>query len=151
MATRSDGMHRVALDRRGFALALALLAVVLLGSFAVFGLAAATARVRLAGDLRVAIEADLRATSLLAERRVLADSALAAMPNGGRIDFGVVQRERGWWLRSWATRHGSLVMLSAEAVLRRADLEVIAMRRATLLLGAVAADTLRVSGYRSRY
>lgn len=143
--------RRSARSRGGFALALALFAVVLLGSFAAIGLAAATAQLRLAADLRVAVEADLRVASVLAEQRVQADSLLAALPSGASVDFGMVAVERGWWQRSWATRHGTLVLLSAEVLLRRTDLAVVALRRATLLLGGVSADTLRVSGYRSRY
>lgn len=130
---------------------MALVVVVLLASFAALGLAAATARLRLTGDLRVAVEADVRVASLLAERRVQGDSALAALSDGERVDFGVRLRGDGWQERSWALRQGNLVLLSAEVMLRGSGQTLVAARRATLLLGAVSADTVRVSGYRFRY
>lgn len=134
----------------GFALASALVGVVLVSAFAALALLAATARLRLAGDLRIAVEADLRVASLLAERRVLGDSLLAALSDGGALDFGIRDAD-GWRERSWAERRGLLVRLSAEVTLQPGAGAVIGARRATLLLGVVTADTLRVSGYRSRY
>lgn len=134
----------------GFALATALVGVLLVSAFASLALLAATARLRLAGDLRVAVEGDLRVASLLAERRVLGDSLLAALSDGSSVTFGDRNGE-GWQERSWAERRGSLVRLSAEVTLRPGGGAVFAARRATLLLGLVTADTLRVSGYRSRY
>ncbi|MES2305563.1 MAG: hypothetical protein V4558_08645 [Gemmatimonadota bacterium] len=135
----------------GFALALALLAVILLGGFAAVALVAASARLRLAGDLRIAIEGDLQAASALAERRVNADSVLVALTDGDRIDFGTAAVGSGWWAHSIAWRTGTLVQLSTEVTLRNDRLQLVGARRATLLIGVVAADTLRVSGYRSRY
>lgn len=130
---------------------MALLAVVLLAGFAAVALVAASARLRLAGDLRIAIEGDLLAASTLAERRVNADSLLVALADGDRIDFGTTAIGRGWQARSTAWREGSLLQLSAEVTLRDDRLQLVGARRATLLIGVIGADTLRVSGYRSRY
>ncbi len=135
----------------GFALALALVAIVLLEGFAALALLAAAARVRLAGDLRLATEADLRVASALAEVRVAQDAALAGLPDRARIDLPCPARDVRWTAACWAVRQGPLVQLSAEIALRNPLGVAVAARRATLLLGHVAADTVRVSGYRPRY
>lgn len=135
----------------GFALALALVAVVLLAGFASLALQAASAQLRLAGDLRLAVEGDLLVAGALAQRRMNAESLMARLIDGGRIDFAAADLGRGWRERSWASRRGPLVQLSAEVTLGGSDRQLLAARRATLLFRVVAADTLRVSGYRSRY
>ena len=135
----------------GFALVLALLAIVLLEGFAALALFAAGARQRLASDGRVAVEGDLLVTSVLAEARVAEDSVMRNLPDGGRVDFPAQQRGAGWTVTSGATRWGRLIQLTAEATWGGATGEVAGRRRATLLLGFNAADTLRVSSYRSRF
>jgi hypothetical protein len=131
-------------------LALALVAIVLLEGFAALALLAASARYRLAGDSRVAVEGDLLAASRLANARIAADSAMRRLPDGGRVTFAL-ERHGGWEVSSAAARRGALIELSAAATLRDRSGAVSGMRRATLLLVLVAADTLRVSGYRSRF
>ena len=135
----------------GFALALALVAIVLLEGFAAMALLAASARVRLAGDSRVAVEGDLLVASTLAEARLGADGLLRLLPDGGRIDLPARVRGSGWRVAGWAARQGTLIQLSAEVTLRGRGGALAAARRATLLLSHVSADTVRVSGYRSRY
>ena len=135
----------------GFALALALVAIVLLEGFAALALFAAGARHRLASDGRVAVEGDLLVASVLAEARVAEDSVMRLLPDGGSTTFAVQRRGDGWTVTSGAARQGRLVQLTAEARWHGPTEVVSGIRRATLLLGFSAADTLRVSGYHSRY
>jgi hypothetical protein len=135
----------------GFALALALVAILLLEGFAAVALLAATARIRLANDARLAVEGDLLVASELAEVRVGADTAIRRLADSGRVDFPVRTRGRGWTVRSWAVRRGSLGLLTAEATVRGQNGVVIGARQATLLLAFGGADTIRVSGDRARY
>ena len=135
----------------GFALALALVAIVLLEGFAALALFAAGARQRLASDGRTAVEGDLLVASVLAEARVAEDSVMRMLPDGGRVDFPARRRGTGWTMTSSAIRQGRLILLTAEATLRGPTDLIGGIRRATLLLGFRAADTLRVSGYRSRF
>lgn len=135
----------------GFALAIALVAIVLLEGFAALALLAASARHQLAADSRVAVEGDLLAASTLAETRVAADSAMRQLPDGGRLTTAAVRRGDGWTVSIAALRQGDLIQLTSEATLRNRAGALRGMRRATLLLVLIAADTLRVSGYRSRF
>ena len=150
MTIQPIGVRR-ALPTAGFALALALVAVLLLEGFAAVALLAASARIRLANDARIAVEGDLLVASELAEARVGADTAIRQLPDGGRADFPARARGRGWTVRSWAVRRGSLALVTAEATVRGPNGVVIGARQATLLLGFAGADTIRVSGDRSRF
>jgi hypothetical protein len=142
---------RRALPTAGFALALALVAILLLEGFAAMALLAASARIRLAHDARLAVEGDLLVASELAEVRVGADTVIRQLADGGRAEFPARPRGRGWTVRSWVVRRGSLGLVTAEATVWGQNGVVIGARHATLLLGFGGADTIRVSGDRSRY
>lgn len=137
--------------RAGIALLLVLAAILLLESLAAVALRAAVARLRLAGDNRIALEGDLLAASALASARIGADSQLAALPDGGRFDLPAGALSHGWQAERWAVRQGDLIRLAVVVTLRASDGTLLGARRRTLLIGRVAADTVRVSGYRPRY
>ena len=137
--------------RAGFALLLALGVVLLLESFAALALGAARGRLRLAGDGRLALEGDLLAASALAGARFRADSLLGRLADGERIDWPSQSLQHGWVAQRWAIRRGALLLLRVELTLRDRSGALLGARRQTLLIGRVAADTLRVSGYRPRF
>ncbi|MES2124010.1 MAG: hypothetical protein V4503_04900, partial [Gemmatimonadota bacterium] len=102
-------------------------------------------------DNRIAIEGDLLVASALASARVGADSQLAALADSGRLDLPDLPLAHGWLAQRWAVRQGALIRLTVRATLRASDGTLLGARRQTLLIGRVAADTVRVSGYRPRY
>lgn len=139
------------MTRRGFALPLALLGVVLLEGSAAMLLLAAGARRRLVGDARFAIEGELAVSSALADLRVGAAGELRTLADGERRTLAASPRG-GWDVTAWAARRGSVVQLEVRAERRTAGGgATLAERRGTLLLVVVDADTVRVSGRRGRF
>lgn len=137
--------------RAGFALALALMVLLLLEGFAAATVLAVAARARLGGALRISVEGDLALATALAEWRVSQDSLLSALVDGDSVGLRARTGPDGWMLRGTALRRGSVILVIGEATKRDAAARVIGWRRATLLMGVGVADTVRVSGYRSRY
>lgn len=138
-------------DRRGVAMVMALLANVLVLSFAVLALQAVTSRVRFTADARWRTEGWLVAASGLASVRVAAHGLLDTLSDGTVAQFAPVARGDGWWWNGRAERRGALVRVVVTAYRRGADGAVVAARQATLILARDPADTLRVIGWLPRF
>jgi len=111
---------------------------------------ATLARVRLAGDDRLAVEGWLVAASALAEERVARQGDLRELADGQRLASGWTSRADGWRWRTDLVRTGALVQLVVTAE-RRNDLgELRAGRRFTLLLHHLPSDTVQVLAHRAR-
>lgn len=134
------------------AMAWALALVVVAESLTAATLVAAVLRVRLIGDRRLAVEAELALGTTLAEVRIAHDSALAALPAGASVVLPP-PAVAGWETRVRARREpGSLVVwLEASVVRRDGAARPIAARRGTLLLVTGSADTAIVLGNRPRW
>jgi hypothetical protein len=109
-----------------------------LGALAVI---AAMARVRLAGDDRLATEGWLVAASALAEVRVSHPGDLAAVADGQQLSYDWTIRADGW---RW------LVRLMATAERRDPEGTLRASHRMTLLLHHPTTDTVQVLAHRAR-
>jgi len=136
---------------RGTALVLALTALVVVGSLAAAGLAAATARIRLAAADRWSGESRLVVASVLANASVLARPALAALADGETRSVAAGTRSDGWAFDVEASRSGSLIRLVARVRLPDAAGRPVAARRATLLLVRGPSDTVRVLRHHARF
>lgn len=130
-----------------------LVVVVLLEGVAAAGLVASAARLRVAADHRLAIEADLAATSALALVRVSQGAALAGIPPGTVAHQLPAPTLPGWDVVILADREGGEAPVRLTAEVRRASPGGAphAVRRATLLLRVVAADTAIVLLSRERF
>ncbi len=138
--------------RRGAALALALLVVVLLEGLAALTLAAAVGRLQLVAAAREAVEARAVVAQALAETRVDSAAALAALrAQDTMLVVGGSGSSGGWEYRVTAWREGTLLVLSARAIRRGADGAVRAAQQAALLLSRVAADTLQAISFHPRW
>lgn len=139
------------MTRRGFALALALLGVVMLEALAAMLLVASEARRRLVSDARQAIEGELVVSSALADLRVGAAADLRSLADGERRTLAAPARS-GWTVTAWAARRGGVIQLEVRAERRPAGGGVpFAARSGTLLMVVVDADTVRVTGRRGRF
>lgn len=130
--------------RRGAALLLALMVVILLEGIAALTLSAAFSRARLVAATRDAVEGRAVAEHALAVARVDGDAALRALSDGGATSLTVASPLAAWQVRVDARRLGSTVRVVAVATRSRADGRTAAAQRATLLLRTNGADTLRV-------
>ena len=138
-------------DRRGVALIIALITVVLVESLVLLALEVAAIRVRLAGDGRWRVEAAMVAASGLGVARVVNRASLDNLADGGVLRLPPVFRVDGWSWRGVATRTGALIRLVVIAERAAADGRVHASRRASLLLFRDPADTVRVLAHRPRF
>jgi hypothetical protein len=126
--------------------------VVLLEGLAAAGLVTAAARLRMAADHRLGIEAELAAHSALALTRVSQGAALAGIPPGTVARDLPAPALPGWEVTMQVDREGGDTPVRLTAEVRRASAGGAphAVRRATLLLWAVAADTAIVLLSRER-
>jgi len=127
--------------------------VVLLEGLAATGLVAAAARLRVAADHRWAIEAELAAMSAVAVVRVSQGAALAGIPPGTVARDLPAPALPGWHVTIHAHREGGDAPVRLTAEVRRASPGGAphAVRRVTLLLRVVAADTAIVLLSRARF
>jgi len=127
--------------------------VVLLEGLAATGLVAAAARLRVAADHRWAIEAELAAMSAVAVVRVSQGAALAGIPPGTVARDLPAPALPGWNVTIHAHREGGDAPVRLTAEVRRASPGGAphAVRRVTLLLRVVAADTAIVLLSRARF
>lgn len=137
--------------RRGAALALALLVVIILEGLAALTLAAAVGRLHLVAAAREAVEGRAVVTQALAETRVNAASALAALGMLDTLLFVGSGPVANWEYRVMARRDGTLLILHAQAIHRAADGAPRAAQQAALLLRWLAADTLQAISYHPRW
>ncbi len=144
-------MVRVSAGRHGTSLVVALVAMVLVGSLAAAGLAAAAARIRLAAADRWSDESQLVVASVLATTSVATRPALAALADGETRSVAAGTRSDGWAFDVDASRTGALIRLVARV--RRTDAagRLSAGRRATLLLVRGPSDTVRVLRHHARF
>ena len=127
-----------------------LVLVLLLEGLGALAVIATIARVRLAGDDRLAVEGWLVAASALAEVRVSRQTDLAGLADGQRLAYGWTVRSDGWRWRADLVREGALVRLVATAERRDAGDALRAGRRLTLLLYHSPSDTVQVLAHRAR-
>ena len=133
-------------------LAWALALVVLLESLAAVALAASATRMRLVGDRRLAVEAELALHTAIARARVTHDSALGALPPGAIVALAppaVV----GWDVVVTASREAAAALVWLHVAVGRRDCagRPLAARDGTLLLALGGADTANVLGSRPRW
>lgn len=126
--------------------------LLLVESLAALSLAATTARLRLVGDRRLAVEASLALETAMARARLGADSLLAAWPPATVAPLAAPP-VAGWQVTVVAEREGaSPVVRLRVAVLRRgANGHPVAARAGTLLLVTGTADTAIVLDNRPRF
>lgn len=137
-------------SRRGVALPMVLVLVLLLEGLGALAAMATLARVRLAGDDRLAAEGWLVTASALAEVREAHQGDLQALADGHRLAYDWTMRADGWRWRADLIREGELVRLLATAERRGAGGELRASRRLTLLFGHLPSDTVLVLAHRAR-
>jgi len=130
--------------RRGAALLLALMVVILLEGIAALTLSAAFSRARLVAATQDVVDGNAVAHHALAVARIDGDSALRALSDGEVRVLAVASPLPAWQVRVDAERLGTTVRLNAVATRTRPDGRAAAARRATLLLRVNGADTLRV-------
>ncbi len=120
----------------------ALVVMLLVESLAALTFSAATARARLVGDRRLAIEADLVLEQAIAESRVQAVGALGTMPPATTLVLPS-PAITDWEVSAEAEREGNapLVRLRVTVLRRAASGLPVAARQGTLLLAQRAADT----------
>ncbi len=136
--------------RRGVSLAMMLVLLLLLQGLGALAVIATIARIRLAGDDRLASEGWLVAASALAEVRVSHQGDFAALADGQRLAYDWTVRADGWRWRADLVRTGALVRLVATAERRGPGGALRASRRVTLLLSRTPSDTVRVLDHRAR-
>lgn len=136
---------------RGAALPLALVAVLLMQCLIAVAMTATVTDVRLAGDVRLGIEADLVVASALADARIDQAAAMHALIPGDVVVWSWIGGASGWRTRTTAERTGPLVLLHAHAEYLTPSGTVRAARDATLVLGYNTSDTLQVLRGRSRF
>lgn len=130
----------------------ALAVVVLLEGLAAAGLVAASARLQVATDHRLAIEAEFAAQSALALVRVSQGAAIAGIPPGTMAYPLPAPTLAEWDVTIHADREGGDAPVRLTAEVRRASPEGAprAARHATLLLRIITADTAIVLPSRER-
>lgn len=131
----------------------ALLVVVLLEGLAAAGLSAAAARLRIAADHRLAIEAEFAAHGALALVRVSQAAAIAGIPPGTVARSLPAPSLPGWRVTIRADRElgEAPIRLTAEVERAIPGGAPAAARRATLLLRVLSADTAIVIPSRERF
>lgn len=127
--------------------------VVLLEGLAAVTLVAAAARLRLAGDHRLAVEAELAVHGALALGRVSQGAALAGIPPGTAAMALAAPVVSGWEVTLVASRELGVapIRLTARVIRRGPDGAPRAARSATLLLAPISADTANVITQRERF
>ena len=136
--------------RRGIALPMVLVLVLLLEGFGALAAMATMAKVRLVGDDRLAVEGWLVASSAIAEVRGMHDGDLHGLADGRRLTYDWIARSDGWRWRADLVRSGELVRLVVTVERRGAGGELRASRRLTLLLEHLPSDTVQVLAHRAR-
>lgn len=136
-------MSRVG-GRRGAALLLALMVVILLEGIAALTLSAAFSRARLVAASRDAIDGHAVAEHALAMVRVGEEAALGALADGEARALPAASPLSAWQVQVDAARLGTMVRLRAVATRTASDGRLAASHQATLLLRWNGADTLRV-------
>ena len=136
--------------RRGAALLLALVAVVVLHGLAAVALWAAMSDLRTVTGVRLGVEGELAAASALAVARVHHAPALDALLPGERLAF-LPMDIAAWRVNLEAERFDAVVALRASAAFRTAADSLLGARRLTLVMARDATDTLRVLRGRSRF
>lgn len=138
------------MSRRGVSLAMMLVLLLLLQGLCALAVIATIARVRLAGDDRLATEGWLVAASALAEVRVSRQGDIGGLADGQRLAYDWTVRSDGWRWRADVVRAGALVRLVATAERRDPWGALRAGRRLTLLLHRTRSDTVQVLEHRAR-
>lgn len=138
------------MSRHGVSLAMMLALLLLLQGLCALAVIATVARVRLAGDERLATEGWLVAASALAEVRVSRQAEIGGLADGQRLAWDWTVRSDGWRWRADVVRTGALVRLVATAERRDPGGALRASRRLTLLLSRTPSDTVQVLDHRAR-
>ncbi len=130
--------------RRGAALLLALLVVILLEGLAALTLSAAFSRARLVSASRDAVEGTAVARHVLAEARVHGEAAVGALADADSVQLVMASPLPAWRAHVEVRRLGAWLRLQATATRAAADGRAAARQSATLLMRRIGADTLRV-------